>query len=134
MFRDKEERGCKRHDMIEVRAERCQIDMDSAPWVHLFREPSPDAKPGIEHPFSFLPQTPTHGPSDVFVVKTLDEGGTVKYRVHCDLNATLAVLRDTLQNDEDNMMSADDRFHQGGFRIAKSAEAHIKWRDILEVR
>ena len=106
--------------------------MDSAPWIHLFREPFPDAKPVIEP--SFLPQTPTHSPSDVFVVKALEEGGTVKYRVHCDLDATLAVLRDTLQNDEDSMMSADDRFHQGDFRIGKSAEAHIKWRDILEVR
>ena len=110
--------------------------MDSAPWAHLFREPSPDAKPVIEHASSFLPQTPIHGhgPSDVFIVKALEDGGTAKYRVHCDLDATLAVLRDTLQNDEDAMMSADDHFHQGDFRIGKSAEAHIKWRDILEVR
>ena len=114
-----------------MRVERVQTDMDSAPWIHLFRDPSPDAKPVIEH--SFLPQTPTHGPSDVFVVKTLEEGGTVKYRVHCDPNATLAILRDTLHNDEDNMMSADDHFHQGDFRIEKSAESHTKWRDILKV-
>src|SRR5258706_1734727 len=108
--------------------------MDSAPWVHLFRDPSPSAKTVIEH--SFQPQTPTHGhgPSDVFVVKSLEGGWTAKYRVHCDPNATLAVLRDTLQNDEDNVMSADDRFHQGGVRIGKSAESQINWMDVLEVR
>ena len=106
--------------------------MDSAPWGHIFRDPSPDATTVIE--YSFLPQTPTHGPSDVFVVKALEEGGTAKYRFHCDPVATLAVLRDTLQDDEDNIMSADDRFHRGDFRIEKNAESHTKWRDILEVR
>ena len=83
---------------------------------------------------SFQPQVPTHGPSDAFVVKAHEAGAIVKYRVHCDPNATLADLRDTLQNEEDNMMSADDRFHQGDFRIGKSSEPHIKWRDILHVR
>lgn len=88
----------------------------------------------IEH--SFQPQVPNHGLCDVFVVRAdaHEAGGTVKYRVHCDPTATLAILRDTLQNDEDNMMSADDRFHQGDVRIGKSAEPHIKWRDILHVR
>ena len=86
----------------------------------------------IEH--SFQPQAPTPGLSDVFVVRAHEAGGTIKYHIHCDPTATLAVLRDTLQNDEDNMMSADDRFHHGDFRIGKSAEPHIKWRDILHVR
>ena len=86
----------------------------------------------IEH--SFQPQAPTHGLSDVFVVRAHEAGGTIKYHIHCDPTATLAVLRDTLQNDEDNIMSADDRFHHGDFRIGKSAEPHIKWRDILHVR
>ena len=100
--------------------------------MHLFRDPSPDAATIIEH--SFQLQMLTHGPGDVFVVKANEAGGAVKYRVHCDPDATLAVLRDMLQNDEDNMMSADDRFHQGDFRVGKSAEPHIKWRDILQVR
>lgn len=110
--------------------------MDSPPWVHLFRNTSPDAQPVIEHSFQPQPQTPTptHGPSDVFVVKSLEGGWTAEYRVHCDPDATLADLRETLQNDEDNVMSADDRFHQGGCYIAKNTELHYKWRAILEVR
>ena len=115
-----------------ARDEKAPTDMDPPPWMHLFSDPSPDATTVIEH--SFMPQMPTHGPSDVFVVKAHEAGGTVKYRVHCDPNATLAVLRNMLQNDEDNMMSADDRFHQGNFRVGKSAEPHIKWRDALQVR
>ena len=105
--------------------------------MHLFRDPSPDAQTVIEHSFQPQLQTPTrgHGPSDAFVVKSLEGGWTVKYRVHCDPDATLiAVLRDTLQSDEDNVMAADDRFHPGRFHIGKSAESRIKWRDILEVR
>ena len=105
---------------------------DRAHEMHLFRDPSSDAETVIEQ--SFPPQTPANDPSDVFIVKTLAAGGTVKYRVHCDPDATLAVLRDTLQNDEDTIMSADDRFHQGDFHVGKSAEPHTKWRDILQVR
>ena len=79
------------------------------------------------------PQTPTHSSSVVFVIKTLATGGTTKYRVHCDPNATLADLRETLYNDDDNIMSAKDRFYQGDFRVGMSAEPHTKWRDILQV-
>ena len=108
---------------------------DSVYEMHLSRESSPEAKTVIEQ--SFLPQALAHSPSAVFVVKALTPaaaGGTVKYRVYCDPDATLAVLRDTLQNDEDNIMSANDRFRQGDCRVGKSAEPHIKWRDILQVR
>jgi len=94
-------------------------------------DPFSDTETTVHSP---LPQTPTDGPSDVFVVKTLVSGLIVKYRAHCDPDAPLSVLRDTLHNDEDSVMSADDRFHQGGFRVGKSAEPHIKWRDILKVR
>ena len=80
-----------------------------------------------------LSETPGDPPSAVYVVKTLATGGTMKYRAHCDPNATLDVLRDTLHLDEDNIMSPDDRFHQGDFRVGKSAEPHTKWRDILQV-
>ena len=83
--------------------------------------------------FSPSPQTPTHSSSIVFIIKTFATGGTTKYRAHCDPNDTLAGLREKLHDDEDNIMSADDRFQQGDFRIAKSAEPHTKWRDILQV-
>ena len=79
------------------------------------------------------PKTSAHPSNIVFVVKSLAIGGTTKYRVHCDPNATLGGLRDILQNDDDQIMSADDRFHQGEFCVAKSAEHHTKWRDILQV-
>jgi len=82
---------------------------------------------------SLPPETLPHAPDVVFVVKTLASGETAKYRVHCDPNATLAALRDTLQKDEDCIMSADDRFHHGDFRVGTSAERHTKWRDVLHV-
>jgi len=112
--------------------------------MRLFHDPFSDAE--TETGAIIDSRVPAHGPGDVFVVKALlpatgaagagagTSGGTVKYRVHCDPDATLAVLRDTLQNDEDKMMSADDRFHQGDFLVGKSSERHIKWRDILQVR
>lgn len=84
--------------------------------------------------YSPLSQASTRASSAVFIVKTLAAGGEIKYRAQCDPSATLAVLRDTLHNDEDIIMSADERFHQEGFRIGKSAETHIQWRDILQVK
>jgi len=84
----------------------------------------------------FDAETITHSPlpqSAIFVVKTLATGETNQYCVHCDPHATLSVLRDTLHNDEDKIMSADDRFHKGDFRVGKSAERHIEWRTILQV-
>jgi hypothetical protein len=116
----------------------------------MFRDPFSDTETDTDTIIDYSdlpPRTPAHGPSDVFVVKALpaasaagaaganaSTGGIVKYRVYCNPNATLAVLRDTLQNDEDKIMCADDRFHQGDFRVGKSAERHIKWKDILQVR
>lgn len=79
------------------------------------------------------PQTPPHSSSIVFIIKTLATGGTTKYRACCDPNGTLAGLRETLHDDDDNIMSADDHFQQGDFRIVKSAEPHTKWRDVLQV-
>ena len=106
---------------------------ESTHEIRQFRDPFSDTETITE--YSYPPPTPpVHGPSDVFVVKALAAGGTAKYRVHCDPDATLAVLRDTLYTDEDTIMSADDRFHQAEFRVGKSAEPHIKWRDILQVR
>jgi hypothetical protein len=104
--------------------------------MHPFHDTDTDTDTETIAHVSCYPLTPipTHGPSDVFVVKTLAAGGTVSYRVHCAPDATLAVLRDTLQNEDDKVMSADDRFHQGDFRVGKSAEPHIKWKDILQVR
>ena len=134
--------GTPANGLSGKRRETPTVDMDLTPStcdsvheMHLSRESSPEAKTVIEQ--SFLPQALAHSPSDVFVVKALataPAGGTIKYRVYCDPDATLAVLRDTLQNDEDNIMSVDDRFQQGDFRVGKSAEPHIKWRDILQVR
>ena len=80
------------------------------------------------------PQTPaTHPMTGVYIVKTLTTGGTVKYRAHCGANATLADLRVILHNDEDHIMSSDDRFHQGEYRVGKGSEPNTKWRDIQEV-
>jgi len=53
--------------------------------------------------------------------------------VHCDLDVTLAVLRGTLQNGEDDIMLADDRFHQGDFRVGGSTEPNTKSRVVLQV-
>ena len=83
--------------------------------------------------YTILPKTLTQSSNVVFVIKTLATGETTKYRVHCNLNATLAGLRDILQNDDDKIMSADDRFHQGDFCVAKSAESHTEWRNIVQV-
>ena len=81
-------------------------------------------------------RTPTHpsmSTSAVYIVKTLVTGGTAKYRIHCDHNATLADLRIILHNDEDDIMCSDDRFYQGEYSVGKGSEAQTKWRDILEV-
>jgi hypothetical protein len=130
--------------------QNCPTDMDlasstskhdSAHEIHMFRDPFSDADTDTDTIIDYSdlpPRTPAYGPSDVFVVKALPaasaasaagaaganagRGGMVKYRVYCDPDATLAVLRDTLQNDEDKIMCADDRFHQGDFRVGKSAE------------
>jgi len=79
------------------------------------------------------PETQDHAPDVVFVVKTLASGDTTKYRVLCDPDATLDILRDTLKKDEDGIMSADDRFHHGDFRVGKSTERRTKWRGVLHV-
>ena len=84
---------------------------------------------------STSPRIPTHPTSTkaVYIVKTLETGGTVKYRAHCDPNATLADLRVILHNDEDHIMWSDDRFRQGEYHVGKGSEPHTKWQDILEV-
>jgi hypothetical protein len=82
--------------------------------------------------FPSLP-TPNHPTSAVYIVKTLEAGGTAKYRVDCDPNTTLADLRVILHNDIDHVMSSDDRFHQGEYRIAMGSEVRTEWKDILEV-
>jgi hypothetical protein len=76
---------------------------------------------------------PTGPASAVYIVKTLATGGTAKYRVHCNPDATLAGLRVLLHNDEDHIMSSDDRFCEGEYYVGKDSEPQIKWKDLLEV-
>jgi hypothetical protein len=67
-----------------------------------------------------LPQTPTHALSVVHVVKTLPTGGTIKYRIHCDPDATLAGLRAALYDDEEKIMSQTTSFTKGIFVLGKA--------------
>jgi len=78
-------------------------------------------------------QAPTHPIGGVYIVKTLATGGTVKYRVHCDPDATLAALRVLMHSDEDQIMCSDDRFREGEYYVGKGSEPKMKWKDILQV-
>ena len=83
--------------------------------------------------YSPLIQTPTQTTSIVYIDKTLASGGTAKYCVCCEPDATLADLRVILQNDEDHIMCSEDRFHRGEYRVGKVSEYQMKWMDIMKV-
>ena len=74
----------------------------------------------------------SHVPVDIVKRRNVFNSLCTQYTCYVAEDGTLADLRCVLEEDE--IMTARDKFYAGGKNLGRSAEKHLKWATILEVR
>ena len=74
----------------------------------------------------------SHVPVDVVKRKKAFSSLCALYTCYVIKDGTLTDLRSVLE--EDQIMATSDRFHAEGKDLGRSAEKHVKWATIREVR